>query len=170
MGVALCEMSFGENWGEKNNKLLLEIQAELNKFLTARLSQLTVKLGKPARRINMADTLVENQNAPIVVTGADQFGNPFSLAGLNVALSLSDATLATIDDSNPASPMLDGIPAAAGGPEVLTAAVTRADGTVISGTDSITMTAVPPPAPVLTTVSVSLGTPVPQPAPQFRKK
>jgi hypothetical protein len=163
-------MDGGENWGRKNNQLLNQIIADLDKLLKPRLVQLTVRLGPPAKRKNMADTLVENQNAPIVVTGLDQFGNPFSLAGLTVALSLSDPTLATIDDSNPASPMLDGIPAAAGGPETLTASVTRADGTVISGTDLIAMTAVPPPTPVLTTVNVALGTPVPQPAAKFQRK
>ncbi len=162
---------FADDIIERLDRIIALEEKILAALKPPRLVKLSVKLGPPARRVSeMADTLVENQNAPIVVQGFDQNGNPFSLAGLNVALSLSDPTLATIDDSNPASPMLDGIPAAAGGPETLTAAVTRADGTVISGTDAITMQPVPPPAPVLTTVTVSLGTPVPQPAPQFKRK
>jgi hypothetical protein len=96
----------------------------------------------------MADTILDDQKAPIVVAGTDDQGNP--VAGLpTVAFTSSDPTILTVDTTT-ATPML--VTTGKLGTAQLQASATLADGTVITGSDDVTVH-----ASALAKISISLG-------------
>ena len=99
----------------------------------------------------MADTILDDQKAPIVVAGADDQGHPVPGALSAVTLTSGDPTLFTVDmTTDPANPAL--VTTGKLGTAQLQASATLADGTVVTGTDDIMVN-----ASALATISISLG-------------
>ena len=99
----------------------------------------------------MADTILDDQKAPIVVVGTDDQGNPVPGALSAVTLTSSDPTIFTVDTTtDPANPIL--VTTGKLGTAQLQASATLADGIVITGTDDVTVN-----ASALAKISISLG-------------
>jgi hypothetical protein len=96
----------------------------------------------------MADTILDDQKAPIVVVGEDDQGNPVPTP--TVSLASSDPTIFTVDMTDPANPML--VTTGKLGMAQLQASATLPDGTVITGVDDVTVN-----ASALAMISISLG-------------
>ncbi len=101
----------------------------------------------------MSDMILDDQKAPIVVQGTDDQGNPVPGALAAVTLTTSDATIATVDMTDPANPVF--VTTGKLGTVQLQATATLPDGTVITGSDDITVN-----ASALAKISIALGTAV----------
>ena len=101
----------------------------------------------------MADIILDDQKAPILVVGTDDQGNPVAGALSAVTLDTSDHTIATVDMTDPANPEF--VTTGKLGVVTLQASATLADGTVITGSDAVTVN-----ASALAKISISLGTAV----------
>lgn len=99
----------------------------------------------------MADTILDDQKAPLVTSSTDDQGNPVPLPPGAMTFDTSDHTIAVIDNTDPANPMF----ATTGklGVVTLQATFTPADGSpALTGSDPVTVN-----ASALAVIGVSLG-------------
>lgn len=99
----------------------------------------------------MPDTILDDQKAPIVVAGTDDQGNAVPGALSAVTLTSGDPTIFTIDTTtDPANPAL--VTTGKLGTAQLNATATLPNGTVVTGSDMVTVN-----PSALAKISVSLG-------------
>ena|SRR5713101_6469341 len=99
----------------------------------------------------MADTILDDQKAPMVITAADDQNNPVPLPAGVMAFDTSDHTIAMIDNTDPKNPLF--VTTGKLGGVQLQATFTPADGSpALTGSDPITVN-----ASALAVISVALG-------------
>lgn len=143
----------------------LAVDKQIRNLLRPRLSSLKVAFTEKRTMPPVVGPAVINVGDKIFasVVGFDQNGQVFTGPIPTPALSVDDASIVSLDTT---TGEVNGL---AAGVANVTAEVTSAEGADLTDTESVTVAAVPPPTPVLSSIKVAFSTDAPAPAANVRK-
>lgn len=129
----------------------LAVDKQIRDLLKPRMSSIKIAFSEKPMADPVVGPVVMNVGDAVIasVVGFDQNGQVFAGPIPPVTFSIDDSSIASLDA---ASGEVDGI---AGGVANLTANVTSAEGLALTDTETVTVVALPPPTPVLSSVKVA---------------